>query len=161
MITKLSITSPPTHTFILEGQLQKYHYWNVNKQWNLGDKRTNMGSTNTNGALTGRPGIVFNQMTRSVALKEPHRIHHISNHRKALTAEELYATSSIQPRQKWSSRWVKTPQGLCIRIIDWSTIHYWYSPLNDSLVLLLLSIHTELHPSAWALWCSPFICKTS
>jgi hypothetical protein len=41
------------------------------------------------------------------------------------------------------------------------TIHDWYPPLNDSLVLILLSIHTELRPSAWALRCSPFICKMS
>jgi hypothetical protein len=45
--------------------------------------------------------------------------------------------------------------------IDQSTIHYWYSPLNDSIVLILLSIHTELRPPAWALRCSPFKCKTS
>jgi hypothetical protein len=29
--------------------------------------------------------------------------------------------------------------------------HHCYSLLNDSFVLILLSIHTELHPSAWAL----------
>jgi hypothetical protein len=33
--------------------------------------------------------------------------------------------------------------------------------LNHSIVLILLSIHTELRPTAWALRCSPFICKTS
>jgi hypothetical protein len=39
--------------------------------------------------------------------------------------------------------------------IDQNTIHFWYSPLNDSIVLILLSIHMELRPPAWALRCSP------
>jgi hypothetical protein len=35
--------------------------------------------------------------------------------------------------------------------IDQNTIHYWYFPLNDSIVLILLSIHMELRPPAWVL----------
>jgi hypothetical protein len=41
--------------------------------------------------------------------------------------------------------------------IDQSTIHDWYSPLNDPLVLILLSILTELRSLAWAFQNSPFI----
>jgi hypothetical protein len=35
--------------------------------------------------------------------------------------------------------------------------HHFLFLLNDSFVLIVLSIHTELHPLAWALRNSPFI----
>jgi hypothetical protein len=41
--------------------------------------------------------------------------------------------------------------------IDEDMFHYLYSFLNNSVVLIVLSIHTELRPSAWALRHSPFI----
>jgi hypothetical protein len=36
-------------------------------------------------------------------------------------------------------------------------LYHLYSFLNDSVVLIDLSIHTELRPSAWALRTSSFI----
>jgi hypothetical protein len=41
--------------------------------------------------------------------------------------------------------------------IDKDTFYHFYSLLNDSVVLIVLSIHTELRPSAWALRISPLI----
>jgi hypothetical protein len=79
MITKLPITSPLTHTFILEGRLWKYRYRDLNEQWGYEDERTNVGSTNTSGALTGRLGIVSNQITRSEVLKAPYQIQPMPN----------------------------------------------------------------------------------
>jgi hypothetical protein len=41
--------------------------------------------------------------------------------------------------------------------INKDTFYHFYSFLNDSVVLIVLSIHMELHPSAWALRISPLI----
>jgi hypothetical protein len=61
----LNYTSSP-HSFapfILERRLRKKCYQHVNERRGWKDKRTNRGSANTSGALTGRLGSESNQIT--------------------------------------------------------------------------------------------------
>jgi hypothetical protein len=120
-----------------------------------------MGSANTNGVPMGRLRIVSNQKMGSTLLVEPLENGHEADdsiHSPVWNLMKLLQCDTHKDDQPNEGTAHEADTNISI---DKDTVHHCYSLLNNSFVLIVLSIHMELCPPAWALRNSPFIQTTS